>query len=65
MFAHLAGVINWGIAAPLFSLKYVLFAALPERSLQPLRGMFSLSGAQGLVEQFVRVLPGAPIYPAS
>jgi cyclic beta-1,2-glucan synthetase len=51
-----AGVINWGIAAPLFSLNYVLLAALLERSLQPLRGMFSLRGAQGLIEQFVRVL---------
>ena len=51
-----AGVINWSIAAPLFSLNYVLLAALLERSLQPLRGMFSTKGAQGLIEQGVRVM---------
>jgi cyclic beta-1,2-glucan synthetase len=51
-----AGVINWSIAAPLFSINYVLLAAVLERSLQPLRGMFSARGAEGLLEQGVRVL---------
>jgi cyclic beta-1,2-glucan synthetase len=51
-----AGVINWSIAAPLFSINYVLLSALLDRSLQPLRGLFSASGAETLIEQAVRVM---------
>ena len=51
-----AGVINWSIAAPLFSVNYVLLSALLDRSLQPLRGLFSAKGVEGLVEQAVRVM---------
>ena len=52
----LSGVINWSLAAPLFSVNYFLLAALIERSLRPLREMLSFKGLQGLVEQAVRVL---------
>jgi cyclic beta-1,2-glucan synthetase len=51
-----SGVINWSLAAPLFSLNYVLLAALLERSLRPFRDMFSTRGVEGLLEQGVRVL---------
>ncbi len=52
----LAGVINWSIAAPLFSINYVLLAALLDRSLKPLREMFSAQGMEGLIAQAVRVM---------
>ena len=52
----LSGVINWSLAAPVFSINYFLLAALIERSLRPLREMLSFKGLQGLVEQAVRVL---------
>ncbi len=52
----LSGVINWSIAAPLFSFNYVLLAALLERSLRPIAGLFSARGAEGLIEQGVRVM---------
>ena len=51
-----AGVINWSLAAPLFSINFVLLAAVLEWSLKPLRELFSAKGAQGLIEQAVRVL---------
>lgn len=52
----LSGVINWSIAAPLFSINLVVLTALFERSLNPLRRLFSISGITGVVEQTVRVL---------
>jgi cyclic beta-1,2-glucan synthetase len=52
----LSGVINWSIAAPLFSINYVLLAALLERSLRPIKGLFSSKGLEGLFEQAVRVM---------
>ncbi|MGA2044222.1 MAG: glycosyl transferase family 36 [Roseiarcus sp.] len=52
----LAGVINWSIAAPLFSVNFALLSALIERSLRPIKGLFSAGGLEGLVEQAVRVM---------
>ena len=52
----LSGVINWAIAAPLFSINLVVLTALFERSLNPLRRLFSVEGMTGMVEQTVRVL---------
>ena len=51
-----AGVINWAIAAPLFSFNFVLLASLLERSLTPIRNLLSEEGLEGLVEQTVRVM---------
>ncbi|HEX9170988.1 MAG TPA: glycosyl transferase family 36, partial [Roseiarcus sp.] len=51
-----AGVINWSLAAPLFSINYVLLDAGLRRSLRPIKTLFSPSGVEGLVEQGVRVL---------
>ena len=51
-----SGVINWSLAAPLFSINYVLLAALLERSLKPLRNFLTASGAEQLLEQAVRVM---------
>src|SRR5271165_6921134 len=51
-----AGVINWSLAAPLFSINYVLLDALLQRSLRPIKGLVSPKGVEGLVEQGVRVL---------
>ena len=51
-----AGVINWSLAAPLFSINYVLLDAALQRSLRPIRTLVSPSGVEGLVEQGVRVL---------
>ena len=51
-----AGVINWSLAAPLFSINYVLLDALLQRSLRPIKGLLSPKGVEGLVEQGVRVL---------
>jgi cyclic beta-1,2-glucan synthetase len=52
----LSGVINWSIAAPLFSVNYFVLAALMRRSLTPLKELFSARGIEGLVEQAVRVM---------
>lgn len=52
----LSGVINWSLAAPLFSINFVVLAALIERSLRPLRQLLSQEGLDGLVVQTVRVL---------
>ena len=52
----LSGVINWAIAAPLFSINFFMLAALFQRSLSPLKQLFSPQGLVGLVEQAVRVL---------
>jgi cyclic beta-1,2-glucan synthetase len=51
-----AGLINWALAAPLFSINVVLLTALLERTLQPFRALLSAQGALGLFEQTVRVL---------
>ncbi len=52
----LSGVINWSLAAPLFSVNLVLLTALFERRLEPVRNLFSAEGLTGLVEQAIRVL---------
>lgn len=52
----LSGVINWSLAAPLFSINLVLLTALFERSTAPLRELLSPQGVARLVEQAVRVL---------
>jgi cyclic beta-1,2-glucan synthetase len=52
----LSGVINWSLAAPLFGINFIVLAALIERSLRPLRQLFSQEGLDGLVVQTVRVL---------
>ncbi|MBE7219507.1 MAG: glycosyl transferase family 36, partial [Caulobacteraceae bacterium] len=52
----LAGTINWSIAAPLFSINFFVLTAILDRSLTPLKRLFSAAGFQGLVEQAVRVL---------
>ncbi len=51
-----AGVINWSLAAPLFSINYVLLDAALQKSLRPIKTLFSPYGIEGLVEQAVRVL---------
>ncbi len=51
-----AGVINWSLAAPLFSINYVLLDAALQRSLRPIRNLVSPQGVEVLVEQGVRVL---------
>ena len=51
-----AGVINWSLAAPLFSVNYVLLDAVLKRSLRPIKTLLSPEGVEGLVEQGVRVL---------
>lgn len=52
----LSGVINWSLAAPLFSINFFLLNALLQRSLAPLRELFSRRGMVALVEQALRVL---------
>ena len=52
----LSGVINWSLAAPLFGINFFLLSALVQRSLEPVRTLFSGRGIEGLVEQTVRVL---------
>ncbi len=51
-----AGVINWSLAAPLFSINYVLLDALLQRSLGPIKNLLSPKGVEGVVAQLVRVL---------
>jgi cyclic beta-1,2-glucan synthetase len=51
----LCGVINWSIAAPLFSVNLVLLTALFQRSVAPIRRLFSREGGVELVEQAIRV----------
>jgi cyclic beta-1,2-glucan synthetase len=51
-----AGVINWSLAAPLFSINYVLLDALLQRSLRPIKGLISPKGVEGVFAQLVRVL---------
>ena len=52
----LSGVINWSLAAPLFSINLVLLKALFARSFTPIRSTFTRAGGVELVEQLVRVL---------
>lgn len=52
----LSGVINWSLAAPLFSVNLVFLTALFQRSLAPIRGLMSVRGMVGVVEQGIRVL---------
>ena len=52
-----AGVINWSLAAPLFSINYVLLdAALAAKPAADQERSSARSGIEGLVEQGVRVL---------
>lgn len=51
----LSGVINWSIAAPLFSINLVALTALIQRSTMPLRNLFTRQGLVVLVEQAFRV----------
>ncbi len=51
-----AGVINWSLAAPLFSINYVLLDAALQKSLRPIKNLVSPQGVEVLVEQAVRVL---------
>ena len=52
----LSGVVQWAIAAPLFSLNLVLLTALIERRLRPIRATFSRDGLAEVGAQTVRVL---------
>jgi cyclic beta-1,2-glucan synthetase len=52
----LSGVINWSLAAPLFSVNFVLLAALVQRSFDPFRRLASQRGMLEVLEQTVRVL---------
>ncbi|MFZ0131387.1 MAG: hypothetical protein WAK95_02515 [Desulfobacterales bacterium] len=52
----LSGVINWSLAAPLFSINLVVLNAMLQRSTAPLKELFTRQGVVGLVEQAVRVL---------
>ena len=52
----LSGVINWSLAAPLFSINLVFLTALFQRSLRPIQDLFSQHGLVSLIEQGIRVL---------
>lgn len=52
----LSGVVQWALAAPLFSLNLVLLTALIERRLRPIRATFSRAGLAEVGAQTVRVL---------
>lgn len=51
----LSGVINWSIAAPLFSINLMVLTALVERSTIPLKRLFTRRGVVEIVEQAIRV----------
>jgi cyclic beta-1,2-glucan synthetase len=51
----LSGVINWSIAAPLFSVNLVLLNALLKRSTAPLKHLFTRGGLVDVAEQAFRV----------
>jgi cyclic beta-1,2-glucan synthetase len=51
----LSGVINWSIAAPLFSINLVALTALVQRSTAPLKNLFTRQGIVAMVEQAFRV----------
>jgi cyclic beta-1,2-glucan synthetase len=52
----LSGVINWSLAAPLFSINLMVLTALLQRRTAPLKELFTSRGVVDLVEQAVRVL---------
>lgn len=52
----LSGVLQWSLAAPLFSLNLVLLTALIQRRLAPIRATFSRAGLAEVGAQTVRVL---------
>ena len=52
----LSGVINWSLAAPLFSVNFVILAAIFQNNLRPLKQLLSQEGVDALVVQAVRVL---------
>ncbi len=43
----LTGVVNWAIAAPLFSINFFVLTAIIDRSLSPLKRLFSVAGFPG------------------
>ena len=49
-------MINWSLAAPLFSINYVLLDAALRSSLRPIKTLLSPDGIEGLFEQAVRVM---------
>jgi cyclic beta-1,2-glucan synthetase len=51
----LSGVINWSLAAPLFSINLVVLVAIVQRNRRPLQALFTRNGVIGLVEQAFRV----------
>lgn len=51
-----SGVINWSLAAPLFSVNFFFLAALFARSWAPVHRLFSREGLIAVAEQTVRVL---------
>ena len=51
-----SGVINWSLAAPLFSVNFFFLTALFARSWTPVRLLFSRQGLIAVAEQTVRVL---------
>lgn len=52
----LSGVINWSLAAPLFSINLLLLTALFQRSFRPLKELIAGRGIVEVMEQLVRVL---------
>lgn len=51
----LSGVINWSLAAPLFSLNLVVLTAAVKGSMRPLQGLLTRDGIIDVVEQTFRV----------
>jgi cyclic beta-1,2-glucan synthetase len=51
----LSGVINWSLAAPLFSINLVALTALVQRDTGPLKGLLTKDGVVGVLEQAFRV----------
>jgi cyclic beta-1,2-glucan synthetase len=51
----LSGVINWSLAAPLFSINLVFLTAAVQQNTRPIREIFSRAGVVALVEQAFRV----------
>ena len=51
----LSGVINWSLAAPLFSINLVALTALVQRDAAPLKGLLTKDGVVAVVEQAFRV----------
>ena len=51
----LSGVVNWSLAAPLFSINLVLLSSLLYKRVRPIREMFTTAGLIDVVEQTLRV----------